>query len=837
MNNSNHPLLDAKRRRLRELQVQQARYGIDAPAHITIEIEDLQREIAKLSGSIGATALPRPSQADFVHPYPLQANFTGRLDERKLLTEWFSYGTQPVLALIAIGGMGKSALTWTWVQKDILCHPLPGTTDDPPEIAAVYRIPDEAKPEGILWWSFYETQASFAAFLDEAIGYASDRILNLSDITSSYDKIRVLLSLLQQRRLLLVLDGFERELRAYAHLGAAYASDPVDKVSPRKNRACTDPQVGRFLRDAATLPLKSRILLTSRLFPYELENLAGCQRKDLTALDPQDAVNFFRLQGIRGTRAEIQTVCESYGYHPLALRLLAGVVKKNHRVRNDIKIASQYPILSEEEGNALNHVLQSAYNELANPERTLLSHLAAFRSPMGYDALAIFNMYDNNQLFDAALQDLEDRGMLSFNPELMRYDLHPVVRSYAYDRLYDKTMIHSRLRDYFAALPVPSEYEILNISQLSPVIELYHHTVRSGQYDAAWGVYSNRLRHPFYYQFCDYEQDIQLLLSIPTNEVGIPNLSSSTAQIWNLLYLGMSYERTGQLRSGIDAVGKAVQIARKAGEQRDLAASLVPFSMLHCDAGYLLAATKAASESTQIFDRIGDQNWKGISHRCLGRILTIQAQTDDAIEEFKKVELEYRDDPIFSHGRSILVSYKALSSLWLGEPRKALQLADIARDLAQSGQLRREEICATWIIGLSWVVLAELGEDHKQHCLTEAEIHLNRAIVECRRSHLVEFEPDILLSWARWHYLQNNFVRAHIDAEEALLITDRCGYRLKQADIHNFLAQLALDEGKRDEACHHAEVAKERAWCDGVPHCFKPALDKAERLLREIGES
>jgi len=48
----------------------------------------------------------------FAHPYPLQENFTGRLSERKELTEWFTKGSCPMFAYVAIGGMGKSALTW-----------------------------------------------------------------------------------------------------------------------------------------------------------------------------------------------------------------------------------------------------------------------------------------------------------------------------------------------------------------------------------------------------------------------------------------------------------------------------------------------------------------------------------------------------------------------------------------------------------------------------------------------------------------------------------------------------------------------------------------------------
>jgi hypothetical protein len=71
--------------------------------------------------------------------------------------------------------------------------------------------------------------------------------------------------------------------------------------------------------------------------------------------------------------------------------------------------------------------------------------------------------------------------------------------------------------------------------------------------------------------------------------------------------------------------------------------------------------------------------------------------------------------------------------------------------------------------------------------------------------------------------------------QEALAIADRCEYRLAQAEIHNFLARLALEERDRKGASEHAATAYERAWCDGPPHCYQPALDEAERLLKAIG--
>ena len=68
-------------------------------------------------------------------------------------------------------------------------------------------------------------------------------------------------------------------------------------------------------------------------------------------------------------------------------------------------------------------------------------------------------------------------------------------------------------------------------------------------------------------------------------------------------------------------------------------------------------------------------------------------------------------------------------------------------------------------------------------------------------------------------------------AEEARLIAERAGYRLNLAEIHNLLAQLALEEGDRAAAREHAQQAKEYAFCDGPPYSYKVAYDEAERLL------
>jgi len=82
----------------------------------------------------------------------------------------------------------------------------------------------------------------------------------------------------------------------------------------------------------------------------------------------------------------------------------------------------------------------------------------------------------------------------------------------------------------------------------------------------------------------------------------------------------------------------------------------------------------------------------------------------------------------------------------------------------------------------------------------EAEKHLAEALTRDRRINLVEFEPDILLEFAKLRFKQNHKEKALKFAYEALPIADRCEYRLKQADIHNFLAEFYLAAGDLEKA-------------------------------------
>ena len=241
--------------------------------------------------------------------------------------------------------------------------------------------------------------------------------------------------------------------------------------------------------------------------------------------------------------------------------------------------------------------------------------------------------------------------------------------------------------------------------------------------------------------------------------------------------------------------------------------------------GQFCEAGKNFRREIELAREIQDESQEGIGHEELGRLEAYQGRVKESSDELDAAISSFQKQGS-KEWLSIVWAHRALRALLMKSPKEAIDSARQSQELADVDRFERNIIRASWLLG--WALIEQ------SH--SEAEAYLSAALTRCRRINLVEHEPDILLAWARWHGASGNTTQAREQAEEALTIADRCEYRLVQADVHNFLAQLALDSGDRATALRHAEIAHERAWCDGPPHCYKPALDEADALLLRCKE-
>lgn len=443
---------------------------------------------------------------------------------------------------------------------------------------------------------------------------------------------------------------------------------------------------------------------------------------------------------------------------------------------------------------------------------------------------------------EANLQDLIERGLVQ--REGRRFDLHPIVRRYAYDRMgtTERSSTHSQLRDYFAA--VPAAERVTTVDDLAPVIELYHHMVRAGQYNEAFRLFKDRLTKPLYFQFGAYQQCVELMRALfPQGETQPPQLQSEAAQGWTLNSLANSYSLSGQPAQAAPLFEQGCLLAEKQGNQKNWATGLgAVASVAYSPIGALQAAEGNLRRAIALSQEIENEFQEAVGLRILGQLLAYRgdwgaaaAMLDRALELFEKNEkiqgqgntwayralgalLQTRSPQTSEHQRAELAANA------LAAAQRAIDLAD--EDARTRYPHERDYVRAHWLLGAAHRLAPDLSaSDH----------HLSEALRRCCAINMVDHEANILRDLARLRRDQGNLAEAQRLAEEARAIAARSGYVLQGADIHLFLAELAQAAGNLDEARQLAQEALRLATCDGGEYVYRVAYDEAIVMLSQLG--
>jgi len=564
---------------------------------------EVEAGTAEIKASAPKVTIPYPPNLYAFPPYSGQsATFVGRREELRYLDQWAdASGENPMLVVEAIGGMGKSALTWKWIQ-------------------------DRAVPfDGMFWYSFYEGGADMTDCVRHALAYVTRRDPTTLFTMKLPQMLAELVRALQNGRYLLVLDGLERVLVAYHRWNAAQMQD--DQIEEGSDyRACTDPRDNDVLRQLAGCD-PSRILITSRLLPRALsegdDTLAGVQHTKLKGLSPEDARRLWQDHGITwGDEGHLDSFINQFGRHSLLLKLMIDVIKKNRRSRGDFDRwyaihGESFDVYKSVKAKR-HHILEFAYAGLSDEAKSLLSQMAALGSAVDIDTLSLFNPYSNMpdvvprpiypedypegsvqrmmqelmqkfiskqyeeyeayieektryeksdhytwaiREFDALLQDLEERGLIWWDAVNLEYDLHPVVRGYAFSQLEedDRPTTYTRIYYFFQeqeSLYVPAEFNQLR--DLQHLITMYHALIGSGEFDKAGQLFTQRVAVNLIQRGLGVNKGYELLLPLFGDGLGqMPTIDDEKIRLSlaNFMSLALGYmgdnEKSFNLRTKI----------------------------------------------------------------------------------------------------------------------------------------------------------------------------------------------------------------------------------------------------------------------------------------------
>jgi tetratricopeptide (TPR) repeat protein len=767
------------------------------------------------------TEIPAPPTEFIAHPYTLLQtnNLVGRQKELKLLTDWiigkdleFDSHKAPadsvrIMSVVAIGGMGKSALTWKWFN----------------DVA-----PQEMKNlAGRMWWSFYESDATFENFIIRALAYVSRRTIDqVMEIPESAREPK-LLAALDRQPFLFVLDGLERILIAYARMDAVRLDDI--EVGKEKNlRKTADPRVGSFLKKLAQAKA-SRVLVSSRLYPTELETsggdpIPGSFRVNIEGLSDEDAAELWSAFGTTGSRVELLAVFKAFGAHPLLIQVLAGEVRRYRqapgnfdewRRRNGKFDPRRFPKTE----TAMTHVLEFALLGLnAEQERTLHT-IAAFRMPAAYATLVALlvgrkgRKFRNEQTLDQVLTELEDRGLLGWDQRANRYDLHPIVRTVVWHGLSARVRagIFTQLRNYFS--DACEDEDVNEASDLTGTIELYNSLLELKRYGEAFEVYSYRLHDRLNRLGASLTQ-IELLQPLADGRNELPPLEDAQSVFDVMIMLGEAFTKTGQLNTALHFFCQANCLSISSpmlhGPYNWL---LGKVSLALLMTGYLQSANRAAIES--ILPRKDPHE----SLAILAAVLAARGKNEESSSIIRQLRSErlkpYHDSEMWPI---------AQANLWLERPT-LLDYITSEFNLRLNGT----EIEYIWMKRMKGESALRLGD------LQGADNWLHDVISVVRTINLVQEELPAGVAMAELRRRQGDVKAARELLDDVWELAERGPYPLFHADAFNVLTQIERDEGNTTAAIEAATKAYRLAWCDGPPFAYHWGLEKAKHHLKELG--
>ncbi len=228
----------------------------------------------------------------------------GRTKELAMLDDTWESADTHIISFVAWGGVGKSALVNKWVHQ---------MTDDN------YR-----GAEKVYAWSFYSqgtgrSVTSADTFVNNALHWFGDPKMAESK-SSPWDKGKRLAELIQQQKTLLILDGLEPMQSDYEH----------DRGQVK------DPALGVLLQQLAKSNAGLCIITTRWWLKGISKDEESIIQDNLEQISPEAGRALLRVNGIRGTDAELEQATRDFGCHALAVNLLVAYLQDtdDRHIRN-----------------------------------------------------------------------------------------------------------------------------------------------------------------------------------------------------------------------------------------------------------------------------------------------------------------------------------------------------------------------------------------------------------------------------------------------------------------------------------------------------------------------
>lgn len=326
------------------------------------------------------------------------SQFYGRTKELETLEQWILGGKYRLIALLGMGGIGKTALS----------------------VKLARQIQDEF--DVVVWRSLRNAQPLQPLLIDLITVVSNQKT---QDLPATVDGLMVqLVEYLRNRRCLIVLDNFESILQQEGRAGT-YRSEYTGYE--------------QLLRGIGESSHQSCLVLTSREHPKGLavkeSQHAPMRSLKLSGLDGEAASAVLQEKDIPISR-DTQALLSQYAGNPLALKIVATTIQELFDGDVQLFLEQGTTVFGD-----IVDLLDQQFNRLSDLERHVMTWLAIAREPIALAALQRDLMPPVRSVaLINALESLQRRSLIekvSTGQQTAAFTQQPVVMEYVIDRLIE----------------------------------------------------------------------------------------------------------------------------------------------------------------------------------------------------------------------------------------------------------------------------------------------------------------------------------------------------------------------------------------------------------------
>lgn len=361
-------------------------------------LADRTRQAAAVTASVAAP--PRLATRQLLTGAPDASGFLSREHELQTLRSWLLDDDCRVVALLGMGGIGKTLLAARAAH----------------EFASSFQY---------VFWRSLQNAPSFSEWLAGAIGFLSpqDAVLTATDDT----RFNRLLELVSEASTLLILDNFDTVLQPGESTGGylpGYAA------------------YGELVQRLAEAPHRSCLLITSREEPPEFGPLKGGASPTRTlivgGLAVDDARVLLKDKDLHGDAAAWDTLVARYTGNGLALKLIGETI---HELFGGDIGAFMEDVAPAQSGlfGGVRQLLDAQIRRLSDLEQRMVRRLAVAREPVSFAevALELADGFTRGEVREA-LEGLLRRSLLERRELGPTFTLQPVALEFVTEQLVEE---------------------------------------------------------------------------------------------------------------------------------------------------------------------------------------------------------------------------------------------------------------------------------------------------------------------------------------------------------------------------------------------------------------